>query len=191
IDPRPSIGSPLLTTNRVPPADGFFEPAPYRGAFGDENWAAGWTNTARLGYFPPKPQVMISSNITTLSNPSLFHWTADNDYLLGTVIYVEAGVTLTIDPGTVVRGLPDAETPGVQDPGTLVITRGAKIIANGTAAKPIIFTNEDDSNVDGHVGFDPYDTPEHARAFTGTWGGLIMLGRTYVANNTVGAPNGS
>jgi hypothetical protein len=189
IDPRPAPGSPLLTTNRVPPADGFFEPAPYRGAFGDENWAAGWTNTARLGYFPPKPQVLITSNITTLSNPSLFHWTADNDYVLGTVIYVEAGVTVTIDPGTVVRGLPDAETPGVQDPGTLVITRGAKIIANGTAAKPIIFTNEDDSNVDGHPGFDPYDNPANARGIVGTWGGLILLGRTYIANNTVGAPN--
>jgi hypothetical protein len=189
IDPRPAAGSPLLTTNRVPPADGFFEPASYRGAFGDENWAAGWTNAARLGYFPPKPQVSIASNITTLSPAGLLHWTADNDYVLGTVVYVESGVTLTIDPGTVVRGLPDSATPGVNDPGTLVITRGAKIVARGTPSKPIIFTNEDDSNVDGHPGFDPYDTPDNARAITGTWGGLILLGRTYVANNTVGAPN--
>ena len=191
IDPRPAAGSPLLTTNRVPPADGFFEPAPYRGAFGDENWAAGWTNAARLGYFPPKPQVLITANINGGSPASLTHWTADNDYLLGTVIYVEGGVTLTIDPGTVVRGLPDAETPGVQDPGTLVITRGAKIIANGTPSKPIVFTNEDDSNVDGHPGFDPYDNPANARGIVGTWGGLILLGRTYVSNNTVGAPNGA
>src|SRR5262245_23369769 len=99
--------------------------------------------------------VNVTANITPASPASLMHWTADNEYVLGTVIYVEAGVTLTIEPGTVVRGLPDSATPGVQDPGTLVITRGAKIIANGTPAKPIVFTNIDDSNVDGHPGFDP------------------------------------
>jgi len=135
--------------------------------------------------------VNITANITPASPASLMHWTADNVYVLGTVIYVEAGVTLTIEPGTVVRGLPDADTPGVQDPGTLVITRGAKIFAIGTKLKPIIFTNIDDDNIGSNPGTDPYDTLDHARAFTGTWGGLILLGRTYVANNTVGAPNGS
>ncbi len=40
------------------------------------------------------------------------HWTADNDYVLGTVIYVDDGVTLTIDPGTVVRGSQSLD-PGV------------------------------------------------------------------------------
>ncbi|HKQ96571.1 MAG TPA: hypothetical protein VJV75_01720 [Candidatus Polarisedimenticolia bacterium] len=191
IDPRPATGSPLLTTNRTPPADGFFEPAPYRGAFLNDNWAAGWTNMARLGYFPPKPQVTLTANITPASPASLMHWTADNEYVLGTVIYVEPGVTLIIDPGTVVRGMPDASTPGVNDPGTLVIGRGSKLIAQGTVDKPIVFTNMDDSNVDGHPGIFPYDIGEDARGITGTWGGLILLGRTFVANNTAGGPNAS
>ncbi|RMF75342.1 MAG: hypothetical protein D6738_03935, partial [Acidobacteria bacterium] len=54
VDPRPAAGSPLLTTDRLAPNDGFFSPASgVRGAFtGAERWADGWTNTARLGYFP-------------------------------------------------------------------------------------------------------------------------------------------
>ncbi|HEV8201373.1 MAG TPA: hypothetical protein VGS03_15255, partial [Candidatus Polarisedimenticolia bacterium] len=107
--------------------------------------------------------INITSNITPASPASLMHWTADNEYVLGTVIYVEAGVTLTIEPGTVVRGLPDAETPGVQDPGTLVITRGAKIYAIGTKLKPIVFTNEDDDNIGSNPGTDPYDNLTNAR----------------------------
>ncbi|HZN04150.1 MAG TPA: hypothetical protein VFD06_11265 [Candidatus Polarisedimenticolia bacterium] len=188
IDPRPSAGSPLLVTNRVTPNDGFFQSAPYRGAFLDENWAWGWTNTYRLGYFPPKPQVLINANITPASPPSLMNWTPDNEYVLGTVIYVESGVALDIRAGTIVRGLPDALTPGVNDPGTLVISRGAKLRAVGAPDKPIIFTNRDDSNLDGHLGFSPYDNLADARDITGTWGGLVLLGRTYVANNTVAGP---
>ena len=53
LDPRPKVGSPLLTTDRTPPADGFFMPAPYKGAFsGDEFWASGWTSLAQLGVVP-------------------------------------------------------------------------------------------------------------------------------------------
>ncbi len=107
--------------------------------------------------------VNITANITPASPASLMHWTADNEYVLGTVIYVEAGVTLTIEPGTVVRGLPDADTPGVQDPGTLVITRGAKLYAIGTKLKPIIFTNIDDDNIGSNPGTNPYDTAANAR----------------------------
>jgi hypothetical protein len=52
IDPRPAAGSGLLGTDRPAPADGFFMPAAYKGAF-HSNWAAGyWTALSRLGYFP-------------------------------------------------------------------------------------------------------------------------------------------
>src|SRR6185503_11099754 len=129
---------------------------------------------AALGVLTARPAdaaiVNITANITPASPASLMHWTADNEYILGTVIYVEAGVTLTIEPGTVVRGLPDSATPGVQDPGTLVITRGAKIFAMGTKLKPIIFTNEDDDNFGSNPGTDPYDVAANARGITGTWG---------------------
>jgi hypothetical protein len=46
---QPLPGSPALTLSTAAvPADGFFLPAPYRGAFdGVTNWMAGWTNFAQ------------------------------------------------------------------------------------------------------------------------------------------------
>jgi hypothetical protein len=88
--------------------------------------------------------------------------------------------------------MPDSLTPGVNDPGTLVIARGAKIFALGTKMKPIVFTNLDDDNIGSNLpGSFPYDAADSARAITGTWGGLVLLGRTYVANNAVTGPNGA
>jgi hypothetical protein len=52
IDPRSAASSVNNTTNRVPPADGFFTPAPYKGAFRGSNWLGGWSTPARLGLFP-------------------------------------------------------------------------------------------------------------------------------------------
>jgi hypothetical protein len=50
VDPRPADGQ--LSTTRMPPDNGFFEPAPYKGAFGGTLWSAKWTNMDRLGYLP-------------------------------------------------------------------------------------------------------------------------------------------
>ena len=58
-------------------------------------------------------------------------WTADNEYVLTQPIYVRDGATLTIEPGTVIRGETESGS-GTNDPGTLIITRGSKIVANGT-----------------------------------------------------------
>jgi hypothetical protein len=183
LDPRPTPAGPLTLTNRVPPNDGFFMPAPYRGAFSPtENWAAGWTTLARVGYFPPVPQVLISNDITTTQT-----WTADNDYVLDKPIYVSSGATLTIEAGTVVRGQPSE--PGLNNPGTLIITRGSKLQALGTPDRPIVFTDLLDDNVRNMPGTAPYDNLENAQALTGQWGGLILLGRSYVANNTLAAPD--
>lgn len=81
--------------------------------------------------------------------------TADKKYLLKGFVFVKSGVTLTIEAGTVIAG--DKATQG-----TLIITRGAKIQAAGTAAKPIVFTSAQ---------------PEGARA-PGDWGGVIILGKS-------------
>jgi hypothetical protein len=81
------------------------------------------------------------------------HWTCDKQYLLKGYVYVTAGTTLTIDPGTIIRG--DKNTKGA-----LIIERGAKIMAMGTATQPIIFTsNEAEGN----------------RSY-GDWGGVILCG---------------
>lgn len=79
---------------------------------------------------------------------------ADTVYLLKGFVYVEQGATLTIEPGTVIKGNKDTQ-------GTLVIKRGARIMAQGTAEQPIVFTS---------------DRPKGGRA-AGDWGGVMILGR--------------
>jgi len=81
-------------------------------------------------------------------------WTADKIYQLKGYVYVTDGATLTIEPGTIIKG--DKATKA-----TLVITRGSKINATGTVDKPIVFTSGVDAG---------------ARR-EGDWGGLILLGK--------------
>jgi hypothetical protein len=52
MDLRPKAGSVLRTTNRPAPADGFFTPAAYRGAYQDSAWHEGWTNASHQRYQP-------------------------------------------------------------------------------------------------------------------------------------------
>lgn len=78
---------------------------------------------------------------------------ADTIYVLTGLYYVEPGFSLTIEPGTVIKG--DDSSAG-----TLVITRGAQIFAQGTPSMPIVFTSQ----------YAP-----GARA-SGDWGGIIILG---------------
>ena len=59
---------------------------------------------------------------------------ASKKYLLKGFVYVTKGAKLTIPAGTVVMG--DKASKG-----TLVITRGSKIDAQGTATKPVVFTS--------------------------------------------------
>ena len=88
--------------------------------------------------------------------------------MLNGKIYVLSPAVLTIEAGTVIKGM--TGTPG--DPNTisaLFITRGAKIIADGTPDNPIIFTSDQDDVTL------PDDLPIYAR---GLWGGLVILGNT-------------
>lgn len=61
-----------------------------------------------------------------------------DEYVLDAITFVENGV-FKIPAGTVIRGELQS-APDVQDAGTLVITRTARIDAQGTASDPIIFT---------------------------------------------------
>jgi hypothetical protein len=93
--------------------------------------------------------VTVTQDITTNTT-----WTAINKYRLSGFIHVQNGATLTIEPGTVIEG--DFDVVG----SSLFIMRGARIIANGTAAQPIVFTSS------RAVG----------QRQAGDWGGLILLG---------------
>lgn len=89
-------------------------------------------------------------------------WTKDMQVLLEGFVFVNDGQTLTIEPGTVVRF---KEGQGATA-SALIVARGGKIIANGTADEPIIFTAEAD-DLNGSLSKDT----------TGLWGGIIILGR--------------
>ena len=95
-------------------------------------------------------------------------WTANNIYILGGKVVVGKGVTLTIEPGTIIKGKPGSGSLA----SALIVQRGSKIEAVGTAEKPIIFTAESDNIGVGQTAGTNLD--ENVR---GLWGGLIVLGR--------------
>ncbi|MBC5992806.1 T9SS C-terminal target domain-containing protein [Pontibacter cellulosilyticus] len=99
------------------------------------------------------------NGMTVISGSTEENYTmkAGTKYMLKGFVYVKDGATLTIEPGTVIKG--DKATKG-----TLVIERGGKIMAEGTAAKPIVFTSAQ---------------PAGSRA-AGDWGGIIILGKAPV-----------
>ena len=103
----------------------------YRGAFAPSPtamWTTGWTNFDPQNADYGTSTVTIASDIT--SNTT---WTAGNVYKLEGLITVRNNATLTIAPGTVIRS--------AQTASALLIARGAKLIANGTALNPIVFTS--------------------------------------------------
>jgi hypothetical protein len=73
------------------------------------------------------------------------HWTKDKVYRLRGYVYVATGATLTIDAGTKIVSNKDSA-------GVLVIYRGAKIQAVGTAAEPIVFTSAESAPAPGDLG---------------------------------------
>jgi hypothetical protein len=91
--------------------------------------------------------VPVSGTITTSTT-----WTANKRYVLNEFVGVVAPATLTIEPGTVIYG---GSTRA-----TLFIQRGAKIVADGTSRRPIVFTSPQ------RVG---------SRAMQ-DWGSLVLLG---------------
>lgn len=111
-----------------------------------------------------EPQATVVEVFASAEGVGTTTWTKDNIYVLRGFIFVNEGQTLTIEPGTVIKGQPGQGTGA----SALIVSRGATIIAEGTAEEPIIFTalSDDLSTTD--------DLPINAR---GLWGGLIVLGK--------------
>ena len=165
LDPRPSLGGPAYMGLQAA-GDPFFMEVNYKGAFGpDRNtWIHGWTALDAYGFLAPTEGVDIVVTDNDGEGTGTTTWTSNNTYILDGRVFVNAGDTLTIEAGTVIKGRP-SEDP--QDASVLVVARGAYIDAQGTAELPIIFTAEaDDVTVAGDV-----------EAFErGLWGGVIILG---------------
>jgi hypothetical protein len=85
-------------------------------------------------------------------------WTKANDpYIITGDVVLFPDKTLTIEPGTVIRG-------SKANKGALIIEKGAKIMAEGTLESPIVFTSNQDAG---------------SRSY-GDWGGVIVLGKATV-----------
>ena len=86
---------------------------------------------------------------------------ADKVYELKGAVFVRSGATLTIPAGTLIvadrsnNAFVD-QANNVTAADVLIVNKGAKLMANGTAAEPIIFTSKEDA--------------------AGTWGGIVLLG---------------
>ena len=119
LDPRPVPNGPLEQNVQPTPDNGFFLPAPYRGAFDpDSNWLRSWSTTDRLDYFPVPG---ITNNLPPVSGiegdkgpngSALFFWPPQP----GASTY---DVLISTEPsftGGVVIGASGIETPTFEDP---------------------------------------------------------------------------
>lgn len=93
-----------------------------------------------------------SNVITGVISSSKFY--AKGKWILKGYVYVTDGATITFEAGSVIQS-------DVSEKGALIIERGAKLIASGTATNPIVFTS---------------GKPAGSRT-PGDWGGIILLGK--------------
>lgn len=81
----------------------------------------------------------------------------ENTYILKGLVYMVGNHTMTVEAGTTVKG-----SFSGSDVAALIITRGSKLVANGTATEPIIFTSA-------------APNPQ-----SGDWGGIVICGKASV-----------
>ncbi len=127
-----------------------------KGIIGNTNWMSNWTN-----FKPANTEYGEATNIIAGNIDKDTKLLKRNVYQLVGIVYVTNNATLTIEPGTVIRG--DDKSCG-----TLVVTNGAKIMAEGIETDPIVFTSN----------------KEIAERKPGDWGGIIILGKAPI--NTIG-----
>jgi hypothetical protein len=116
--------------------------------------------------------VIVTENITENTT-----WTSDKVYQLGGRIVVEAGATLTIEPGTIIKG----EAGTGPNSTALLVARGAKLMAEGTADAPIIFTCLADEITPEDIAGGDFGSPNLDPDFNGQWGGVIILGKAQIS----------
>src|SRR5690606_20032229 len=120
----------------------------------------------------PTVEQPAEENLITTDITSDVTWETGNTYILAGRIFVNEGATLTIEPGVIVKGEAGTGTNAT----ALVVARGAKIHAEGTASQPIIFTSVADEIEPGMIASPNLD-PE----INGLWGGLIVLGQAPIS----------
>lgn len=122
-------------------------------------------------------ELVPGTTVDTLKGEITFNQTVTRDTYLKGLVYVKPGVILTINAGVKIIGSPGPAIPDTvnleNNKGTLCVQRGGKLIANGTAASPIVWTSAQ---------------PVGSRHF-GDWGGLVLYGKAPI-HTAAGATNG-
>lgn len=98
---------------------------------------------------PPDPTSNVISG--TISSSRFY---AKGKYILKGYVYVTEGATITFEAGCIIQS-------DITEKGALIIERGARLVAQGTASNPIVFTS---------------GKPVGQRT-PGDWGGIILLGK--------------
>jgi hypothetical protein len=97
------------------------------------------------------PTIVLQGDLTTQTLD------ATKPYLLRSQVFIPDGVTLTIPAGTVIRGEKATKA-------ALIVKPGGKLVANGTASSPVVFTSNQG----------PGERDK------GDWAGIVMLGKAFV-----------
>lgn len=168
----------------------FFDTVPFRGAFGvtgttraastgydpdptntGADWTKPWANwtpnattyPGDAGWSPTATHPATNANKVTVSGDITSNtvWTKNNWYELSGTVHILSGVTLTIEPGTVIRG-------NSSNIFVLIVAKGGRINAIGTKEQPIVFTS----------GKAP------GSRIRGDWGGMLLIGNAHT--NTQG-----
>ncbi|MFB9106954.1 hypothetical protein ACFFVK_00055 [Flavobacterium gyeonganense] len=117
-----------------------------KGIMGYTNWLNNWTEFKPNKVEYSEANQILAGNISTSTK-----LLKKNVYVLQGNVYLTNNAVLTIEPGTLIIG--DFETKG-----TLVVTKGASIIADGLETDPIVFTSN------------------RSQKKAGDWGGIVILG---------------
>jgi hypothetical protein len=125
------------------------------------------TSTAVISVVEEELIIAVTENISQNTT-----WVKGKVYTLESRIAVLSGVTLTIEPGVIVKGQAGTGANAT----ALLIARGAKIMAEGTAEEPIIFTSVADEIMPGEIA-----SPNLDPVLNGLWGGLLILGNAPIS----------
>lgn len=118
-------------------------------------------------YDDPSGNTVKSGHITSDET-----WTSDQIYELAGKVVVDYGVTLTIMPGTIIKGQQGTGTLA----SALIVAQGGMINACGTPSEPIIFTSVLDNIELGQTSGTNLDEND-----SGMWGGLIICGKAPIS----------
>ena len=169
--------------------DAFFDSVDFIGAFGTEDWSAGWTyagsvKSAMQPDFGCPDGTSVSSRTLNGQRVCQLSGTITQDLLLtsnnlyelvGKVVIGgdnENSATMTVQAGTTIYGGTDVDF--------LVISRGSQIVVNGTRTAPVTLTSQ--SDIEGSV---------DVATTRGQWGGLVINGNAPINDCPEGATGGT